>query len=493
MRGRDLLRGAARVVIAAGVALAFDVAPAWLSSVRGQDAQAGATGRKSQAKSAPKKKATSRKGAKAAAPAPATATPAPAEDDGRLKFSRDIAPILLANCAGCHNAEQRKGKFDITSYKKLMDGSEQEKVVVPGKPEESKLVELVETRAMPKGQRKLADAAIDKITAWVKQGAVLDAGVDATAPLAKVAVKPEELRKSALSRMTIDQRDKQAEQVARDRWKKADPKADPEMVAGPHVLLFGNLPRSRANQAIKALETSFGTLQRLLGEAADPWANGQEKISLYVFNDAKTYVEFVRAVETREVEAGVEGHANLGAETPYVAVIDPLNGRDDPYLGKRPPKPKRGEEPSGPPRTLPGLLAEKFAVGAVERSTGKPPRWLSLGLGAFVASAFEPRSPYEQHLRVEAAQQYQLGWMAKANQALGDDLDEEKLRAVGFSLVEWLEAAQRPVFQPFIVSMLAGKEKLDDTLKALWGDQARREDFVQLWGAWIASSYPRGR
>ncbi|HWE37433.1 MAG TPA: c-type cytochrome domain-containing protein [Isosphaeraceae bacterium] len=487
--------------MAAGLALAFGLAPAWVASVRGQDAKAGATAKKAQARPAPKKKAATKKGSKPAkgaempaADAPqATATPAVA-DDGRLKFSRDIAPILLANCAGCHNAEQRKGKFDLTSYKKLMDGSEQEKVIVPGKPEESKLVELVETRVMPKGaQRKLSDAAIDTITNWVKQGAVLDAGVDANATLAKVAVKPEDLRKSALAKMTLDQRDKQTEQVARERWKKADPKAAPELTAGPHVLLFANLPRARAAQAIKALETSYTTLQRLLGPAAEPWASGPEKISLYVFNDAKTYVEFVRTVETREVEAGVEGHGNLAVEAPYVAVIDPLNGRDDPFLGKRPPRPKKGEEATGPVRTLPGLLAEKFAVAAVERSKGKPPRYLSLGLGAFVASAFEPRGTYERRLRVEAAQQYALGWMTKANQALGDDLDEEKLRAVGFSLVEWLEAAFRPLFQPFVVSMLEGKEKLDDTLHALWGDLTRREDFLQLWGGWIAQSYPKGR
>ena len=48
--------------------------------------------------------------------------------------------------------------------------------------------------------------------------------------------------------------------------------------------------KGRAAQAINALETSYSTLQRLLGPAAEPWAGGQEKVSLYVFNDAKTYL-----------------------------------------------------------------------------------------------------------------------------------------------------------------------------------------------------------
>src|SRR4051812_42529917 len=48
----------------------------------------------------------------AATEKPAAATPT----DGTLKFSRDIAPILVSNCAGCHNAKQKRGKLDMTSF-----------------------------------------------------------------------------------------------------------------------------------------------------------------------------------------------------------------------------------------------------------------------------------------------------------------------------------------------------------------------------------------
>ena len=57
--------------------------------------------------------------------------------------------------------------------------------------------------------------------------------------------------------------------------------------------------------------------------------SGPEKISLYVFPDTVCYVEFVRSVENREVETGIEGHGRLDVEQPYVAAIDPLNGREE--------------------------------------------------------------------------------------------------------------------------------------------------------------------
>ena len=67
---------------------------------------------------AQKKGKTVKKGlTKPAMPADGEAAP-PAgagADAGGLKFSRDIAPILVANCAGCHKAGHRSG-FDQTTF-----------------------------------------------------------------------------------------------------------------------------------------------------------------------------------------------------------------------------------------------------------------------------------------------------------------------------------------------------------------------------------------
>ena len=37
-------------------------------------------------------------------------------------FSRDIAPIFVANCTGCHGGAQPKGQLNLTSFNKMMAG-----------------------------------------------------------------------------------------------------------------------------------------------------------------------------------------------------------------------------------------------------------------------------------------------------------------------------------------------------------------------------------
>ena len=177
---------------------------------------------------------------------------------------------------------------------------------------------------MPPGQNPLGEGAIAKITQWVKEGARLDAGVDANAPLAKYAASPDDLRKAELAKLPAGERDKKTEAVALERLKKADPNAKPEMTASAHFLLFAEMPKERATNLLKTMEAQYGRIGRLL--AGTKGLPGPEKIGLYVFKERKGYTEFVRTVENQEVEAGDEARSKLNVESPYVLAIDPLAG-----------------------------------------------------------------------------------------------------------------------------------------------------------------------
>jgi mono/diheme cytochrome c family protein len=426
---------------------------------------------------------------------PAAAKPA---DENGLKFSRDVAPIIVGNCIGCHNPTQKRGKFDLTTFQKLIGGSAKGKVIVPGKPDESVLLLRVkgeENPKMPPGQRNLSAEAIAKIEQWIKAGAILDAGVEPTVELAKVAPTPEMLRRNALLKLSNEERDKQALDVALERWKKASSKTTPELTPDKHFLLFSNLPKDRAKQILKAMEVQYTRVGQLLGPAAASTLGGPEKISLYVFNDRNSYIEFIRANENREVDDEVEAHGNLAVETPYLAALDPLGGGEDPHAGsaskKSAGRSKRDEEPTGPTRSLVGLLAEQLGVGVASQS-GKPPRWLALGLGAFLGSAVEPRSPYYRKLRNEVSEAYQQGWSPKVQEALGGEGEPLRIRAIGFSMMEWLNGAARQAFAPFVREMLEGGEKLDPTVQGIFGG-ATRDQFLSEWGGWVVSHYGRGR
>jgi mono/diheme cytochrome c family protein len=439
------------------------------------------------------------KTAKKAPAKPAMAeAPATTSDGGTLKFSRDIAPILVANCARCHAPDTpqfKRSGLSIATFASLMKGGKSGEDIVGGKPEESTLVHRIngeEGARMPPGQNPLGEGAIAKITQWVKEGARLDAGVDANAPLAKYAASPEDLRKAELAKLPAAERDKKTEAVALERLKKADPNAKPEMTASAHFLLFGEMPKDRATNLLKTMEAQYGRIGRLL--AGTKGLPGPEKIGLYVFKEKRGYTEFVRTIENQDVDAGDEARSKLNVESPYVLAIDPLaGGAEAAPAAKKSARTKKGsldDAPGGAERTLAGLLTEQLASGALAQA-GKPPRWVTMGVGALISSSVERNSPYYRKLRSEAYHEWSQGWAPKATEALGDQTKPEAVRAVGFAIAEWISTAAPDALPYFLKGMLEGGEKLDDVIAECL--QGNREAFLAGSGEFVGANYGRGR
>ena len=422
-----------------------------------------------------------------------------AGDDAALKFSRDIAPILVGNCIGCHNARQKRGKFDMTSFEKLMKGADKEVVIVPSKPDESHLVLRIkgeETPKMPQGaNRNLSDAAVEKIEQWVKAGARLDAGIDPKAAMETYAATPEQLRKAELAKMSPEERDKVVEKAGIERFKKANSKITPEVTVGKNFILLSNLPKDRATAALKVMDQKYAQLAALLSKPGAKALDWAEKASLYVFNDTNSFVEFARNVENREVEPGTVGSANFGVPQPYVAVIDPLNGKEEPPAAatpKRTARSKKSEDDEAPAatRSLAGVLTENFASGVLSNA-GKPPLWVTLGVGAYLASTTDPRAAYVSKLKRDAYTQWEINWTSKANEALGGDTKAEDIRAVGFAVNDCLASTAKPYYPAFIQGMLGGQEKLDAVIENVLN--GTRAQFFEMTGQWVGTRYGRGR
>ncbi|HLG18225.1 MAG TPA: c-type cytochrome domain-containing protein [Bdellovibrionota bacterium] len=108
-----------------------------------------------------------------APPQPATTTGSGTVDlSGEATFSGTVQPILLANCSACHNSTSLTGGLDVTTYSGLV---EQTDVVVPGDPDESKLIQFLEGGIMPPpGNPAPSDEEIAAIRAWVGAGALDD-------------------------------------------------------------------------------------------------------------------------------------------------------------------------------------------------------------------------------------------------------------------------------------------------------------------------------
>lgn len=445
----------------------------------------------------------SRQGKEKPAAAAEKPAPSPAQETATsrdaISFKQEVAPILVANCVGCHSQGRpglTRGKLDLTSFEKLMKGTPKEKVITPGKPDESHLVLRVrgeEQPRMPQGGNNngLADEAISRIERWVAAGAVLDAGLDPKATIESYAASPEQIRRNLLAKLGAKEREQLVEKAGRDRWKKANPALTPEIHHGEHFVLFSNLPKERAAGAIKLLEAQHGLLRRLLGPQPTNWV---EKVSVYVFNSRKDFVELVRTIENREPEAEVAGTGSLTVAQPFLAVVDPLGGkREDPAAHRRRPRTRKGEEEAEmPARGLAALLAQTLGEAAVG-SYGKSPRWLAYGLGESLGAQAEPRSPFYRGLGRLAHQKYDQGWITRATDVLGEteNVSPEEMRAISLAIVESLLSPElRAAFPAFAKGMSQGKEKFDDVLKDVYG--VSREDFLNTTGDWIARHYGQG-
>ena len=442
-------------------------------------------------KGAAKKKKGAAKAETTGDASPAATEKTTATDSG-LKFSRDIAPIFVGNCIGCHNPERKRGKFDLTTFEKLMGGAEKEKVIEPGKPDESHLVLRLrgeETPKMPQGNNNvLSDEAIAKVESWVKAGAKLDAGIDPKAPLKSYAPTPDQIRAAELRKMPAAERDKLVITTANARWKQASPKNTPEVTSGTHFLLFSTLPKDRAAAVMKGMDTAYAQLRALLSRPGEPALDWPVKTTLFAFNDQTSLVEFARTLENRELEASDAGTANFGTQEPYIAVVDPIGGREEPSASARKASRSRRTDDDGAvnERSVAGMMAEQMALGVLKNEKNAP-SWLCLGVGAYYAAALDPKSSYVHRLRSAAVTQYKQGWPSRANDALGGQLKTDDTRAIGYAFVDWLmqHPQARRSFPAFVRGMIIeGGTKLDDVLQNVFG--LLRQDFIYSTGEWTA-------
>lgn len=299
--------------------------------------------------------------------------------------------------------------------------------------------------------------------------------------LAQAKSKPTPKKGVEPSKASADKNDTSSEPVGLARWKKASPKTTPVVTPSTNFLLFSSLPKDRASAASRAVQGGYGQLRSLFGHTGVDWGG---KASLFVFNDALTYGEFVRTTDGRTAAEGETGMARFDVPQPYVAVIDPLGGREARPTAAHPVRKagrgKRGKgasavsTPATVEPTLHARLFEQLVAGAGSKA-GKPPRWLTLGIGDRLAMGSERRSPYYRKLLHDATLLAEQSWITKATEALGGSARIDDERAVGFAVVQWLAA--HDVLPAMTKALLVGGDKLDDAVNDVLN--LTREEFLR--------------
>ena len=103
--------------------------------------------------------------------APASANAGPA----KVEFNRDVRPILSDNCFLCHGPDRNRRKGDLRLD--LRDEAVRAEAFVPGKPDQSALMERIltgnpaEQMPPPKANKKLTERQKEILRRWIEQGA----------------------------------------------------------------------------------------------------------------------------------------------------------------------------------------------------------------------------------------------------------------------------------------------------------------------------------
>ncbi|AMV38136.1 PSD1 and planctomycete cytochrome C domain-containing protein [Planctomyces sp. SH-PL62] len=102
--------------------------------------------------------------------------PASSPDAAKVEFfEKKIRPLLVAECYNCHSANTKAASgLRVDDLNGLVQGGDRGEAVVPGKPEESLLLQSVahldDAPRMPP-KKKLSDEQVADLTRWVAEGA----------------------------------------------------------------------------------------------------------------------------------------------------------------------------------------------------------------------------------------------------------------------------------------------------------------------------------
>jgi hypothetical protein len=313
----------------------------------------------------------------ATAPPPAVAPTKPIVavklKPGEVSFAADVAPVLVAQCVGCHDAMQPEANLSMVSLERLLRGGRGGSPIVSGKGADSLLIKKIkgagiEGQRMPLGKPPLADDVIATIQKWIDQGAKLDL-LTPKADLETLAAA------GRSQKFSHDDLKKVRFQEGNSLWNRAISDEKPVVIERGDVLVLGNLSAAKTEKLADTVETVEARLrEEIVGEKL-PLIKG----GVVVYGFAKSYdlSSFWESAFSDDRPKGVTAGAGVLGDVVYAAVVPPAGGKDS-----------GGKTDADANASV--LLAEQMTTAAlVGRGV---PAWFAKGAGRAVAMKFEPKA-----------------------------------------------------------------------------------------------------
>lgn len=357
-----------------------------------------------------------------------------------ISFARDIAPVLVAQCSGCHvNTTRPRGDLNMTTFAQLLAGGESGAPVVPGKPADSLLIKKLKGvgggQQMPVGKDPLPTDIIAKFEKWIAEGATFDGKnpADKTEDVANLA-KAEAATHEELS---ADRKE-----IAGKNWRLGMPGIDTDTATTKNFLLVGNLGQNTLEQHGKTAEAVAPKVGQMFGAASDdPLVKG--RITLFFFKQRYDYSEFGKMVEKRSsTPREWKGHWNFTIVDAYGAITASFE----------------------PDYSMEALLGQQIA-GVYVASLGNSPRWFSEGAARVAAVRLAKDDPRTAKWNDELPEI--LRGMSDPADFINNKLAPESNDIASYSFVEFL---------------MKDRKRFDQLLNALRGDKSFDKSFSSIYG-----------
>ena len=234
-----------------------------------------------------------------------------------VSFARDVAPILIANCNGCHyNATRVGGGLQFNMFTQIVKGGDSGPIVLPGKPDESLVIRKLkgmEGARMPMGRAPLPDSQIQLVETWIKEGATFD-GQNKDAKLDQVAGQ------AFASKATHNELMTKRVELSREKWKMAFPKGEPDEAIDENFHVIGNIGEQSTKNLLaqaNAVSSQIRKLIKLPGK--DPLIKGG--VTIYALKQRYDYSEFGKMIESRTLPPEWSSHWRKEVLDTYVAMV----------------------------------------------------------------------------------------------------------------------------------------------------------------------------
>jgi mono/diheme cytochrome c family protein len=248
----------------------------------------------------------------------------PATENDTVFFSRQLAPLFVESCQGCHiQANNLRGGLSLDNFSRLLRGGDSGGLIVPGRPEDSllikKLTGMADGQQMPINRPKWTDEQIEWVRTWIREGARFD-GLDPEQSVVELA------RRSAIESLSAEEINQRRSVLLLQHWKLALVDQPYQQGQTEHFdwIAGAKVDLPQIEQWVKLAEQEYRRREAALGIQPDN-AFAKGRIALLIPESNYDYSEVAKMLSRREAGGRVRGYWDQSLEGPYLVVAASLS------------------------------------------------------------------------------------------------------------------------------------------------------------------------